>query len=238
MKKYLMTGLFSCILLAVMAQQSPNQAKVIHVQAIAETEVTPDEIFVQIQLQEYEKKGAGKKDINTIKNEFLSRMKKLGLTEKEVTVQNYSGYDGNYWLWHRRNKQKDPDMKASISYLVKLSSVQQLDEVVKNLDDEATENFYIQKVSHSKLEDYKKQLKTEALRNAKEKATYLAAAVGEEIAGVQQINEPVENMHIPMMHLSKARNMEMASDASEPALNVDFKKIKLHFEAPVSFYLK
>jgi hypothetical protein len=137
--------------LTVSAQQEfYNRQRVINVQASAETEITPDEIYVQIHLKEYDKKGSGKVDINTIKNDFLNRMKKLGLTEKEITVQSYSGSDGNYWYWHKKSK-KDPELKASINYLVKLSSVKQIDEVVKNLDDEATQNFFIQKVTHSKI---------------------------------------------------------------------------------------
>lgn len=223
----------------VNAQEFYNRQRVVNVQASAETEITPDEIYVQVHLQEYDKKGSAKKvDINTIKNEFLSRMKKLGLTEKEISVQSFSGSDGNYWYWYKKNK-KDPSLKASISYLVKLGSVKQIEEVVQNLDDEATQNFFVQKVTHSKIEDYKKQLKAQALKQAREKASFMAETLGAQVGDVLQINEPQEIIYGPVyrdaMRMQKAEAM---SAADEPALDVDFKKIKIKFEAPVSFLLK
>ncbi len=239
MKKTLLI-LFSFIaVISANAQEFFNRQRVVNVQASAETEITPDEIYVLVHLKEYDKKGSGKVDINTIKNDFLNRMKKLGLTEKEITVQSYSGSDGNYWYWYKRNK-KDPELKASIQYLLKLGSVQQIDEVVKNLDDEATQNFFIQKVTHSKIEEYKKQLKAQALKQAREKAVFMAETLGAQVGDVLQINEPQEVIHTPYiyrdaMRLQKAEAMDAAE---EPALDVDFKKIKIKFEAPVSFLLK
>ena len=151
MKKLLLFVFASLLIAGAHAQQIVTTTpRLINVQALAEMELVPDEVWVQVQLQEYDKKGSGKVAIEKISNDFLARMKALGLTEKEVSLQNASGYD-NYWQWYRRNKQKTPDMKASISYLLKLGSVRQLEQVVQALDDEATKNFYILKVSHSKI---------------------------------------------------------------------------------------
>lgn len=219
------------------AQQTPQGPRLINVQASAETELTPDEIWVQVQLQEYDKKGAGKVSINKINNDFLAKMKSLGLTEKEVSLQNASGHDGDYWHWYRRNKNKTPDMKASTSYLLKLNSVRQMEQVVQQLDDEATQNFYIQKVSHSRIEEFRNQLKIQALKNAQDKASLLAGAVGAKVGAVWQINEPTENNYEhPMVY--RAEKMAMNDATGAPAINVDFKKMKLRFEAPVSFILE
>ncbi|WP_132052796.1 SIMPL domain-containing protein [Pseudocnuella soli] len=234
MKQMMILFFAALISLGASAQQSNQGPRLINVQAAAEMEIVPDEVWVQVQLQEYDKKGTGKVNIEKISNAFLAKMKGLGLTEKEVSLQNASGYD-NYWQWYRKNKQKTPDMKASISYILKLNSVRQLEQVVQALDDEATQNFYIQKVSHSKIEDYRNELKMQALKNAQAKASLLAGAVNAKVGAVWQINEPTENNYQPQMMM----RMEKASmDAGgEPALNVDFKKMKLRFEAPVSFVL-
>jgi uncharacterized protein len=240
MKRILFILLSFLAVFTVSAQEFYNRQRVVNVQASAETEIIPDEIYVQVHLQEYDKKGSGKKvDINNIKNEFLSRMKKLGLTEKEISVQSYSGSDGNYWYWYKRNK-KNPELKASINYLVKLGSVKQIEEVVQNLDDEATQNFFIQKVTHSKIEDYKKQLKAQALKQAREKATFMAETLGAQVGDVLQINEPQEIIYGPYVYRDAMRmqKSEAMNVAEEPALDVDFKKIKIRFEAPVSFLLK
>jgi uncharacterized protein YggE len=238
MKQILLLLLATATFIFSSAQQ-PNQGpRLINVQASAETEIIPDEVWVQVHLQEYDKKGAGKINIEKLSNDFLTKMKYLGLTEKEVSLQSASGHDGNYWHWYRRNKNKTPDMKASVSYLLKLNSVKQMEQVVQLLDDEATQNFYIQKISHSKIEDLRNQLKIQALKNAREKATLLASAVGAKVGVVWQINEPTENNYDhPMVYrMSKAATNEDMS--AEPPMNVDFKKMKLRFEAPVSFILE
>lgn len=236
MKK--ISGLFVAMMLVAVSSiaQQQQPPRMINVTGTAEVELIPDEIFVQIDLREYDKKGSGKIDIETIKNKFLAAAKAMGLTEKEISVQGYSGY--NNWWWYNTKKKKDPDMKASISYLVKLKSTGQMDELVKRLDDEATQNFSIQKVSHSKLEEMKKDLKIQAITNAKEKAVYLAAALGEKIGRAYSINEPNEVGNYPGPRLyATAMKMEMQSDASAPPLDVDFKKIKIKFDVNISFEL-
>lgn len=236
MKHWIWT-LAACTLFSFANAQQPPAPRLINVQAVAELELVPDEVWVQVQLQEYDKKGTGKVAIEKISNEFLARMKSLGLSEKEVSLQSASGYDNNYWQWYRRNKQKTPDMKAAISYLLKLNSVKQMEQVVQQLNDEATQNFYIQKVSHSKIEEYRNQLKLQALKNAREKAALMAGAVGAKVGVVYQINEPTENVYQPQVMYNRKMVMD-AEMSSEPAIDVDFKKMKLRFEAPVSFVLE
>ena len=131
-------------------------------------------------------------------------------------------------------------MKASISYWVKLSNTKKMDELVNKLDDEATQNFFIAKVDHSKMDEFKKQLKIQAIKAAKDKAIYLAGALNEQVGDAMIINDPNETGNYPrpvyanvMMEKSMATNQ-----AAEPPMNVDFKKIKLQFDVNVVFALK
>ena len=111
--------------------------KTINVSGTAEMEVVPDEIYVQVELREYDKKGSGKVDIETIKNNFIKAALGIGISETNIRVQGYQGWDGNYW-WYKKNKKKNPDMKASITYRVKLPTTKKMDELVEKMDDEAT----------------------------------------------------------------------------------------------------
>jgi uncharacterized protein YggE len=119
----------------------------------------------------------------------------IGIPENDISIQGYQGWDGNYW-WYKKHNKKNPDMMASIIYQVKLSSTRKMDELVAKLDDEATENFSIARVSHSKIQDYKKQLKIEAVKAAKEKASYLADAIGEKAGEAVTINERARSAYI------------------------------------------
>ena len=66
----LLTMIFS---FQVNAQNTLNNPypKTITVSGSAELEIVPDEIYVQVDLREYEKKGSGKIDLETIKKNFL-----------------------------------------------------------------------------------------------------------------------------------------------------------------------
>jgi uncharacterized protein YggE len=221
------------------AQEAPKQ-KTINVAGLAEMEVVPDEIFVIVELREYDKKGGGKTDIDIIKNEFLKAALGVGIPETDLSVQGYQGWDGNYWIY-RKNKKRNPDLKASISYQVKLSSTKKMDELVQKLDDEATQNFFISRVSHSRLQEFKKQLKIQAVKAAKEKAIYLADAIGEKAGEALTINEPNEiGVVYPHPPVYANRMMkEQATDAGQQQqANIDFKKIKLQFELNATVSLK
>jgi uncharacterized protein len=239
--KNLFIALFALLSIGAFAQDN-KLPRTINVNGSAELEVVPDEIYVQVELREYDKKGVGKINIEKIRENFLKEAKSIGLSEADLSVQGYSGWDGNYWLY-KKNKKQNPDMKAGITYWVKVSSTAKMDELVNKMDDEATQNFFIAKVSHSKLKEFRKQLKIEAIKAAKEKAIYLSAAIGENVGEAITINEPNEvGYYPPPMYRTRVANQSMAVEGNVAgdgaAMNVDFKKIKLQFDVNVVFALK
>src|ERR1044072_2813060 len=127
--------------------------KTVTVVGSAEMEIVPDEIYVQVYLKEYEKKGSGKVSIDKIRQDFLTAVRSLGLPDTAISV---SGYDANnYNPWWRKKNKKD-ELYASITYQVKLRNTAQVDQLVDKLDDNATQNFYISRTSHSKLDEFRK----------------------------------------------------------------------------------
>ena len=241
MKKLITSVLMAMLLLSANAQnnEGTQRQKQINVTGVAEMEIVPDEIYVQVTLREYVKKGSAKTNIETIRNNFIKAALGVGIPETDITVQGYQGWDGNYW-WYKKNKNKNPDMMASITYQVKLGSTKKMDELVQKLDDEATENFFISRVSHSKLQEFKKQLKIQAVQAAREKATYLAEAIGEKAGEAIMINEPNEigNFPQPMYANRMMKQSATAMDEAASEANIDFKKMKLQFEVSATFALK
>jgi len=239
--KRIITGLvvfFNLISFHAISQETIKQ-KTVNASGLAEMEVVPDEIYVQVQLREYDKKGGNKVDIDAIKNDFLKAATSIGLNENDISVQGYQGWDGIYWLY-KKNQKKNPDMKASITYQVKLSSTKKMDELVQKLDDEATQNFFISRVSHSKLQEFKKQLKIQAVKSAREKANYLAEAINEKAGEALTINEPNEINPFPLpVYANRMMEAKVATDAgNDQTPNIDFKKMKLQYEVNVVFALK
>jgi uncharacterized protein YggE len=238
MKKILILSLMIFISAASFAQTVNPYPKTTTVTGSAEMEVIPDEIYVQVDLKEYEKKGQGKVNIETIKRDFLIAAKSIGIADSLISIASYDAFNENPWL--RKKKGKD-ELYASISYEIKFKDSKQLDALVDKLDDNATSNFFIQRTSHSKLAEYRKQLKIAAVKAAKEKAQYLSAAIGENIGDAVTINEPVEYYN-PYYNMNRrTSNTMMKQDAAEMAADVaptDFKKIKLRYDVTVVFALK
>jgi uncharacterized protein YggE len=240
MKAALLFLTSSILTMTSFAQNAVNPyPRTITVNGSAEMEITPDEIYVQVDLKEYEKKGSGKVTIEKIRQEFLTAVRSLGLPDSSLVIAGYDGYNGNPW-WRKKNKLKD-ELYSSITYQVKLKSSAQVDQLVDKLDDAATQNFFVQRTSHSKLTELRKALKIQAVKAAKEKAGYLAEAINEHVGEAVTINEPNEyyqpyygNMMANRMMKGEVAQADGASDQAQ----ADFKKIKLKFDVSVVFALK
>lgn len=238
MNKYLVALIAMLLSLHLHAQNERNPfPKTITVAGSAEMEVVPDEIYVQVILREYEKKGKGKIDIETIKRDFLSHVKRVGIPDSLISIAAYDGYNEHPW-WRKKNK-KD-ELYASISYEIKLKSSKQVDDIVNGLDDEATQDFFVQRTALSKIAELRKQLKIAAVKSAKEKAEYLSAAINEKVGEAVNINEPLE-YYVPFYNVrnSNTKMREgMATDMAVASEPVDFRKIKLRYDVTVVFALK
>lgn len=238
MKKIILALSACLMIMTIHAQTIDNTIKqrTINVNGHSELEITPDEIYVDIDLREYNKKNGDKVDIETIRNQFLTAVKSMNIADTDVVVQGYSGWDGNYW-WYQKNKKKNPDMKAGITFEVKVKTVDDMDKLVDKLDDEATQNFNISRTSHSNMDSIKKQLKMQAVKNAKEEAMYLASALGDNVGNALTINDPNESSNYPQPMMFKTAGI-MADAAQSAPMNVDFKKIKIEMNVNVTFELK
>ena len=99
MKKIILALSASLCLIMANAQTVDNTIKqrTINVNGHSELEITPDEIYVNIELREYNKKNGDKVNIETIRNQFLTAVKSMNIADTDVVVQGYSGWDGNIW---------------------------------------------------------------------------------------------------------------------------------------------
>lgn len=213
--------------------------KTITVTGTTEMEIVPNEIYVNVDLKEYDKKGSGKVDLETIKSNFLKSVRSIGLPDSAVSIAAYDGSNGYPYWWLRKKKKEE--LYGSITYQVKFSNSKKMDELVEKLDDNATQNFYIARTAHSQIETFRKNLKMQAVKAAKEKAAYLTAAIGETVGEAVTINEPQEyyqpyvNYRVANQSLAMAKEVGQAADDTPQA---DFKKLKLRYDVTVTFSLK
>ena len=215
--------------------------KTITVSGSAEMEIIPDEIYVNVELKEYQKRGEDKKDIEIIKTQFLQAGKAVGIPDSAISIVSYTGNNPFFW----KKRKKDPNLFTSIIYQVKFKNSELMDKLVEKLDDDATQSFLIVSTSHSKILEYRRELKIAAVKAAKEKGGYLTEAVGEKLGEAITIKEP--NEFLPLAWAENAARSNsfvsygttaISEKLDEKVQEVDFKKMKLRFEVEVIFSLK
>jgi uncharacterized protein len=232
MKKILAAALLSVFTLSAFAQNVDTRRK-IEVIGSAETEVTPDIIYISISLKEYFKDNNNRKkmEIEDLESQLQAAVINAGIPKENFTINNISSYT-DYW-----NKKKDPNFLASKQYRIKVSDLTKLNQIISGVDSKGIAYSNIDSYDYSKMESLKKDLKIKALMAAKEKASYLTAALGETIGGaldIQEINN--EQYPQPMYRANTMMKADMAEAGAMP--EIDFKKIKLNYQMRAVFEVK
>lgn len=231
--RLLFAALLTAILPSAYAQQAEQpKARVIEVTGSAELEIVPDEIYLSITLREYVK-DRNKVKLDEIDKGFKQVLDAMKIDMKDVSIESASAYyDWDYW------KQRHTDFLASKTYLVKLPDMDKYNGLMQRLDQNGVQNAYMQRTDHSKIESYRKQVKIEALKAAKEKARLLLEAIGEQPAEVLFIKEINQNNYYPMYKTMANMAMDAGSSANGGSMHADVQKITLKYEVEAHFRIR
>ena len=211
--------------------------RVIEVTGSAEMEVEPDEVYLSVNLREYMKDKTTKVNLTDIDKEFQKALATLKIDLKNVSVEGanaYYNYDYNYW----RNEMKRTDFLASKTYILKLPNLEKYNELMQKLDTKGIENAYLQRTDNSKIEEYRQQVKINALKAAKNKAKLMVESIGNQLGDVQFIREiNAGNMYQPVMYKTMS-NVAMDAENAGGAEPVQMQKIKVRYEVEAHFLIK
>ncbi|CAA9220127.1 MAG: FIG00908291: hypothetical protein [uncultured Cytophagales bacterium] len=213
--------------------------KKIDVTGAAELEVVPDRIFFSISLREYFKeRDKDRVDIEGLEKQLVAAVREAGIPKENFQIENIYG---NRWQWNTRKK--PVDFLESKRYVLELSDLTKIDPILSKVDAKGIEYVTISRYDHTKMEQYRRDLKIKALQAAKEKASYLLQSVGEQPGGVLEIQELGDNIYYP--HLEARSNMMMKAEMAQDATagggadsDIGFKKIKLRYEMRAAFAIK
>ncbi len=228
MKKLLFIALIAFTTSNVLAQDADLRKK-IEVNGSAETEVTPDEIYIGISLKEYMKDSRRKVTIEDLEAQLQKAVTKAGIAPEDFMINNISAYT-NYW-----DKKKDPTFLASKQYSIKVKDLNKFNTVISGVDAQGIAYTNIERYAYSKEDELKKDLKIKALKEAKTKATYLVEAIGEKLWGVLEINESENNNYPQPVYRTTMMKSESFADS---APQIDFKKIKLSVTIRAVFQIR
>jgi len=235
MKRLITSIIFICTMAGAFAQTIVPVQKKISVTGTAEMEIVPDEIYFRVVLKEY-LKDKNKVSLDKLEKELNQAVAAAGVAKEDFMVEQVSGLS-----WSRKRK-VDAELYNSKSYIIKVSEPAKMDQILDNINAESVYSVDIRNYSHSKITEYKKQLKIEAIKAAKAKATYLLEAIDEKIGGAIEISE-YDNVAFPQpmyreAYAQTANYLFSNSASSESESGIGFQKIKLQFQINATFAIQ
>jgi len=235
MKKQIYLLLFLALGLTTIQAQNGEKNFIdkpyIEVTGKAEMEVIPDQIYLNIVINE--KDNQGKMVLAQSEKSMIERLKALGIdTNKDLSVKDMSSNFKNYWL-------KNSEIMASKEYELLVTSAQTAGRVLQEMEKIGISNVSVSRVDHSQIEQYRRTVKVNAVKVASEKATDMAEAISQKTGKAIYIQE-IENNFYAQRNLAsnmmmKVRGTEMADAESVP--DIEFEKIRLEYQVIVKFEL-
>lgn len=217
--------LFSGLLLA-QEGRSKGENAYIEISAEEEVKVVPDEIYLEITLDEKDTKGRIKLEEAEVKMKSL--LKASGADLKNLSLT-YASSD-----FYKRFLGKD--IYALKRYELKATSAQEMSKLLKVLQESGFSNIYLSRVDYSKKEEIKSQLQAKALLKAKQKAAYLASSIGEKI-GKAIIIQVQNSRNYPMQPVMLSARSN-SSDEPERLPDTQYRTITIKEEILAKFEIK
>ena len=214
----------------ILANAQESDERYIEVTGSSEIEVVPDEIHFLIQIKEYweeEYTGKSKKE-----EDFQTKvpltviekdLRKIGISDEAIRTQEV----GDYW------RQRGKEFLIGKQLDIRLTDFEQINSIIRSVNTWGIESMRIGELKHKDLPMYRKQGKIEALKAAREKASYLVAAMGQQLGEVIRIIEPADNNISRYLPFQAQSNVSMGTAATE-----QYRVIKLRYEMTARFAIK
>lgn len=232
MKRILfLTLLFALsIQLPTFAQITPTPQKpFIEVSGESEREITPDQIFITITIKE---RHEGKKKITIIEqeDELKKGIVKLGVPLKNLVVADLTAS-------YKRIKWSNKDVLAQSQYILEAKDAVTVGKVFELLDEIDIKHAYISDVSHTQIDQFKREVNIEAIKDAHNKASYLLSAIGSKVGAPIEVREVSLAMQNRNQFVGESAyqvgfdtNADLAYNSysnSTGKLKIGFRKIKI-----------
>lgn len=234
-----MKNVFIMILLmiaAIATSQNKETERLIEINGKAEMEIQPDEIVFIIGIEEYWKEEFEKRkdfeDYKTkvplaeIEDALIKNLRKVGIEKEDIKVKSM----GNYWRY------KGKEFLYSKQFEIKITDLAKINQLTQIQDAKGIKYMNIGELNHSKMDEFKKAVKINALKDAREKAAYLVESIGNQLGEVVTISELSDSYFRPVRAESM---MMMAKSADMAAESIDeVQNIKLEYQVRAVFRIK
>lgn len=201
----------------------------IEVTGNSEMEVSPDLIYIKILINEKDNKN--KIPLADRENTMISKLKEIGIDiTKDLLIKDISSNFKYYWL-------TKSEILLAKEYQLLVRDGKTVSKVFIELESIGISNVSIDKLDNSNIQKYRKEVKIDAIKAAKEKAESLANAIGQNIGRAIYIQELEGGNPIVSNRISiRGASSLYGSRAPEP--EIDFEKIRLEYSVICRFELK
>lgn len=206
----------------------------IEVTGKSEMEVSPDLIYIKILVNEKDNKN--KTPLANRENTMISKLKEIGIDiNKDLLIKDISSNFKYYWL-------TKSEILLAKEYQLLVRDGKTASKVFIELENIGISSVSIDRLDNSNIQKYRKEVKIDAIKAAKEKAESLANAIQQNIGRAIYIQElegappTVSNRILIRGATSISNSLLYGSRAPEP--DIDFEKIRLEYSIICRFELK
>lgn len=205
----------------------------IEVTGKSEMEVTPDMIYLKIFLSEKDNKS--KAPLAERENAMISKLNEIGIDiTKDLLMKDISSNFKYYFLLKS-------DILLSKEYQLIVHDAKTASKVIIELEKLGISNVSLDKLDNSNMEKYRKDVKIDAIKAAKNKAESLATAIGQSVGRAIYIQELESNSRgtsapVNSFVFKGMSDQLYGSRAADP--EIDFEKMKIEYSILCRFELK
>jgi hypothetical protein len=207
----------------------------LEVQGKADTLVTPNRIYIDVLISEKDTKG--KKSVEDLEGEMLTKLKSLGIdTEKNVTMQDMMSNFKKFFL-------KQTDIQKAKSFSILVYDAKTTAKVFIGLEEINISNVRIDKLEHSEEKKIQLLINEKAMENAKANAVSFTKPLEQTIGKAIYINQNKNLAYRGNANQIRIRGASAVSANYETKsldynTNIEFEKIKISSEISVCFALE
>ena len=203
----------------------------IEVTGKAEMKIVPNEIYLKILLNQKDFKG--KKNFDEVEKSMAEKLTEIGIDiSKKLEIKDMTSNFQNYWL-------KNSSINSIKEYQLNVKNAKTAGYVYKELESLGISNITIVRIEHSGIEKFRKEVKINAIKAAKEKAKLLTNAIGQNVGNAIYIQE-LNNQNYKALQGAAGGSSFVVRRYSnefdkEKKTEIEFEKIKLEYSILIRF---
>lgn len=234
--KHLLIAFTLLISLPIFAQTGSKNyidQNYIEVTGKAELEVVPDRIYLKILVNEKDNKNL---TITDVERKMTNKLQEIGInTSKDLLMKDISSSYKSYRL-------AKSDILIAKEFQLIVRDSKTVNRIYIELEKIGISNITLEKLENSKIEEYRREVKINAIKAAKEKAASLAQAIDQKIGRAIYIKE-LENRYgfapgaSNTIMIRGAASINNNTNISSVDIDFEFEKIKIEYSILCKFEL-